>query len=196
MDSARGRGGGCWLRRVPLDRTRSEFRSRCEGSLGAERSDCVRGRRGPAPCGGRQRSGREAGSRPPGPSRFDGAVPHGPHQLRNRAKEGATFSAWRLSKPPWRVPRGDPYRVDPPLSRLRSTAEIITEFSESLCSMDRGGTSRNALDLSFSVQRLSENSVTRSLGGCHSPRNVPLTPKPLFPRALARSHRRDHPKRS
>ena len=31
--------------------------------------------------------------------------------------------------------------------------------SESLCSKDRGGTSRNALDLAFSVQRLSENSV-------------------------------------
>ena len=35
MDSARERGGGCWLRRVALDRTRSESQSRCEGSLGA-----------------------------------------------------------------------------------------------------------------------------------------------------------------
>ena len=35
----------------------------------------------------------------------------------------------------------------------------VTEFSESLCGKDRGGTSRNALDLAFSVQRLSANSV-------------------------------------
>ena len=30
----------------------------------------------------------------------------------------------------------------------------ITEFSESLCSNDRGGISRNALDLAYSVQSL------------------------------------------
>lgn len=35
----------------------------------------------------------------------------------------------------------------------------LTEFSESLCSKNRGETSRNALDLVFSVQSLTKNSV-------------------------------------
>ena len=51
---------------------------------------------------------------------------------------------------------------------------LVQSFSESLCSKDRGGTSRNTLDLAFSVQRLSENSVIV---------------RPAF--RQARSHRRD-----
>ena len=40
-----------------------------------------------------------------------------------------------------------------------------TEFSGSRCSKDRGRTIRNDLDLAFSVQRLSENSVTPTENG-------------------------------
>ena len=39
-------------------------------------------------------------------------------------------------------------------------------------------------------------SLTRSLATCHSPPSFPLTPKTLFYKALSRSHRRAHPKRS
>ena len=52
--------------------------------------------------------------------------------------------------------------VGDPLWRSIARTGVVTphtEFSESLCSKDRGGTSRNALDLAYSVQRLSENSV-------------------------------------
>ena len=51
------------------------------------------------------------------------------------------------------------------LERYWPVVFLLTKFSESLCSKDRGGTSRNALDLAFSVQRLSENSVSGQY--CH-----------------------------
>lgn len=123
MDAARERGGGCWLCRVAPDRARSESRSRCEGCLGAESLRPRARTAGPAPHRGRQRSGREAGSRPleyPGMS-------GGETTFLSPAPSGSgTLPRWlgecqRVT-----------HRVSPPLSRLRSTAEIINSVTAPL----------------------------------------------------------------
>jgi len=117
MDSPRERGGGCWLRRVALERARSESRSRCEGSLGAESLRPRMRTAGPAPHRGRQRSGREAGSRPLGKPRFyRQQYPSGSGTLPRCLGEGQRVT----------------HRVSPPLSHLRSTAETINSVTAPL----------------------------------------------------------------
>ena len=90
-----------------------------------------------------------------------------------RGSDSSVSTTTRLtsSSPIWQgAPgRGSSSRSSKPLPRKRlrhlptvalmAPSPAATEFSESHCSKDRGGTSRNALDLAFSVQRLSENSV-------------------------------------